>query len=70
MARIRFLESRKNNSGQSFEVGKEYELPDADAARWVRDGRAVYAVAAPAARETKEIVSAPRFGRARKFGKD
>lgn len=70
MARIRFLESRRLNTGQTFEIGEEYDLPSADAARWVRDGRAVYAVAAPAARETKEIVSAPRFGRARKFGKD
>lgn len=60
--RIRFTQTRKvkDAEGRTFEAGKEYDLADTSAARWIRRGVAVEVVAAPVEAESKSVAKPPR----------
>lgn len=53
LKRVRFLETRKVNGGQTFLEKAEYDLPINIAAKWVKNGRAEYVEASPVKRPVK-----------------
>lgn len=59
--RIRFTQTRKVNAinGETFEAGKEYDLPDSSAQRWIKRGAAVE-VKAIDAPEMNKAIKAPK----------